>query len=127
MRTHHVFALAAFALLSLTAAAEKSKPETAEPRPLRGDYQVYGGSLGDMLPPTPRDRSLAFHFEGQTARDLFDYIGPDVKKERACSDDPAYRERRRGDLLCVYWKDKGYRCFLGLNLQTGKSENGGIC
>jgi hypothetical protein len=126
MIARRVSALAALAL-SMATAAEKAKPETAEPRPLQGNYQVYGGSLADMLPPTPQDRNLAFRFEGKTARDMFDYIGPDVRKEKACSDDPSYRERRRGDLFCVYWKDSGYRCFLGLNLQTGKSDIGGVC
>jgi hypothetical protein len=127
MNAREVIILALLAVLPLAQAAEKAKQETAEPRPLQGDYQVYGGTLGDMLPPTPKDRNLAFHFEGQTATDLFGYIGPDEKKTKACTDDPEYRERRRGHLSCVYWKDSGYRCFLGLDLRTGKSDYGGIC
>jgi hypothetical protein len=128
MNAHEVRLMLAFlALLPLAHASDEGKQETAEPRPLQGDYQVYGGSLGDMLPPRPKDRNLVFHFEGQTAKDLFDYIGPDVKKSRACTDDSGYRERRRGHLFCVYWKDNGYRCFLGLDLRTGKSNYGGIC
>lgn len=127
MKARDVIMLALCAALPLAQAGDKIKQETAEPRPLQGDYQVYGGSLGDKLPPTPRDRNLAFHFEGQTAKDLFYYIGPDVKKSSACTDDPEYRERRKGHLLCVYWEDSGYRCFLGLDLRTGKSDFGGIC
>jgi hypothetical protein len=122
-------AVAAAALLLLTPgrAAEKATQETAAPRPLTGVYQVYGGSLADMLPPAPKDRNLLVRFEGKTARDLFEYIGPDRKKDAACTDDPDYRERRRGDLTCTYWKSSGYSCLLGLNLKTGKSENGAIC
>lgn len=127
MNASQVFAIGALLLFSRSHAAEKAKPDTAAPRPLNGNYQVYGGSLSDMLPPTPTDRNLTFQFEGKTAKDFFDYIGPDVKKEKACTSDPDYRERRRGDLLCAYWKDSGYRCFLGLDLRSGKSSNGSIC
>lgn len=127
MNARHVFAIGALLLFSLSQAAEKAKPETAAPRPLIGNYQVYGGSQSDMLPPTPTDRNLSFVFEGKTAKDLFNYIGPDVKREKACTPNPDYRERRRGDLFCSYWKDSGYRCFLGLDLRSGKSNNGGIC
>lgn len=127
MNTRQVFLVGALVLVSLAQAAEKTKQETAEPRPLIGNYQVYGGSLSDMLPPTPKDRNLAFRFEGQTAKDLFEYIGPDVKKEKACTDDPDYRERRKGHLHCVYWRASGYRCFLGLDLRTGKSDYGSVC
>lgn len=127
MNPRRAFLVGALSLLSLSHAAEKTKQETAEPRPLIGKYQVYGGSLSDMLPPTPNDRNLAFRFEGQTAKDLFEYLGPDVKKEKACTDDPDYRERRRGDLHCVHWKASGYRCFLGLDLRSGKSNNGSVC
>lgn len=127
MKPRHLFVLAAIALSSVPQAAEKPRQETAEPRRLQGTYHVFGGTIGDQLPPTPTDRNLAFRFEGQTAKDLFEYIGPDVKKEKACTDDPAYRERRRGHLLCVHWSDTGYRCFLGLNLKTGKSDDGGVC
>src|SRR5690349_764562 len=127
MIARQVVTLALLVSFSLAHATEKARQETAEPRPLEGDYQVYGGSLGDKLPPTPKDRNLSFHFEGQTAKDLFEYIGPDVKKNKACTDDPAYRERRRGHLFCVYWKDSGHRCFLGLDLRTGRSDYGGIC
>ena len=119
--------LFACAIAVIPAAGEQSRAETAEPRPLTGNYQVYGGSLADMLPPTSSDRQLAFRFDGQTAQDLFSYIGPDVKKDKACTDDPEYRERRRGHLHCVYWRKTGYRCFLGLDLKTGKSDYGSTC
>jgi hypothetical protein len=114
------------AVFSLATAAEK-KPETAQPRPLSGNYQVYGGSLSEMRPPTPNNRNVSFGFTGQTAKDLFSYIGPDLKKEKSCSGDPDYRERRRGHLHCVYTKENGYACYLGLDLRTGRSDYGSIC
>lgn len=126
MKTRSVSFVGAIMLLSLAQAGER-KQESAEPRPLSGNYQVYGGSLAEMQPPTPNDRNLSFMFVGQTAKDLFNYIGPDIKKENACSGAADYRERRRGDLQCVYSKDSGYTCYLGLNLRAGKSEPGSIC
>jgi hypothetical protein len=125
MNSRLVCIFGALALFSVATAAEK--PETAQPRPLSGDYQVYGGSLSEMRPPTPSDRNVSFGFTGQTAKDLFNYIGPDTKKEKSCSGDPDYRERRRGHLHCVYTKENGYICYLGLNLRTGKSDYGSIC
>lgn len=115
------------AIATLARAGEPARVESAEPRPLTGNYQVYGGSLADMVPPTAGDRNLAFRFVGQTAQDLSSYVGPDVKRAQACTDAPDYRERRRGHLHCVYWRKTGYRCFLGLDLKTGKSGNGSIC
>ncbi|MDO8066238.1 MULTISPECIES: hypothetical protein [unclassified Janthinobacterium] len=118
--------LSACALISLAQSAEIDL-KMAEAKALSGRYQVYGGSLAEMLPPTPNDRHVSFRFKGQAARDLFNGIGPDVRRELACSGDPDFRERRRGHLLCVHNKDNGYACLLGLDLRTGKSEAGGIC
>ncbi len=118
--------VAALVLYSLASAAEK-KPEGWDGRPkaLKGDYQVYGGTLSEMLPPTRKDRKVAFMFTGQLAKDLFDQIGPDAKM--SCGDAPDYRERNRGDLSCTYTKDNGYACYFGLDVPTGKSTNGSIC
>jgi hypothetical protein len=118
--------LGACALISLAQSAE-SRVETAAAKVLSGRYQVYGGSLAEMLPPTPNDRHVSFRFKGQSARDLFNGIGPDVRREHACSGDPEDRERRRGHLLCVYSRENGYTCLLGLDLRTGTSEAGGVC
>lgn len=127
MKTYVILLASTLGLAPLAQAAEQAKHEPGAPRPVQGSYHVYGGTLGDPLPPTPNDKNLAFVFEGQTAKDLFNYIGPDIKRDKACTDDPDYRERRRGHLFCVYWKDSGYRCFLGLDLRIGKSDHGGTC
>ncbi len=127
MNARQVLAICMLPLCSLSQATDTTKPETGQARPLIGNYLIYGGSVADMRPPTPADRNLSLRFEGQTAKDLFENIGPDVKKAKACTDDPDYRERRRGDLTCVYWKSSGYRCLLGLDLRSGKSIIGGTC
>lgn len=71
-------------------------PPPGTPRPLRGDYQIYGGTLSEMLPPTSNDKKVAFMVTGPAAKDLFLQIGPDVARENACSEANDYRERRRG-------------------------------
>lgn len=106
-------------------AAKKQEQWDGRPKPLQGDYQVYGGELGDAVPPTAKDRKVAFMFKGPLAKELFGQIGPDAKV--ACSSAEDYRERNRGDLSCTYTKDEGYRCYFGLNVPTGKSTYGSIC
>lgn len=115
------------AFFSLAHATEKKEEEWYGAKPLKGDYQVYGGTLSEKLPPTQKDRKVAFLFKGQFAQDLFNQIGPDVKKDDACSSAADYRERRRGDVDCVYTKDSGYSCYFGLDVPTGKSTYGSIC
>jgi hypothetical protein len=95
------------------------------PKPLKGDYQVYGGTLSEVQPPTPKDRKVAFMFKGPLAKELFDQIGPDAKE--SCSDAAGYRERNRGDLSCTHTREDGYACYFGLDVPTGKSTNGSIC
>ena len=106
-------------------AADTSPPGT--PKPLRGDYQIYGGTLSEMLPPTSNDKKVAFMVTGPAAKDLFLQIGPDVARENACSEAKDYRERRRGDLSCVHMKGEGYSCYFGIDLKTGRGMHGAIC
>lgn len=112
-------------LYSMAHAAEKKPPTwDGRPKPLKGDYQVYGGTLSEVMPPTSKDRKVAFMFTGPLAKELFGQIGPDVKM--SCSDAAGYRERRRGDLMCTHDED-GYSCYFGLDVPRGKSTYGAIC
>lgn len=126
MSTRMVFIIVLLGLHSLTQAVEKAQATwDGMPKPLKGDYQVYGGTLSEAIPPTSKDRKVAFMFKGPLAKDLFNQIGPDAKM--SCSDAAGYRERNRGDLSCTYTKDDGYTCYFGLDVPTGKSTNGSIC
>ncbi|MDQ2819271.1 MAG: hypothetical protein M3Y65_02535 [Pseudomonadota bacterium] len=111
-------------LLLVASSLAVAAPSGSAPRPLKGDYQVYGGSLGDMESPTPKDRKVAFMFTGPLAKDLFSQIGPDMKD--TCGASPTHRERQRGDLSCTR-DTEGYRCYFGLNVVTGKGMDGSIC
>jgi hypothetical protein len=120
-----MFFVLALAMCSLPRAAEKPETWDGRPKPLKGDYQVYGGELGDPVPPTKKDRKVALMFKGPLAKDLFDHIGPDRKD--ACGAGPDHRTRLRGDLACTWDKGDGYSCYFGLDVPTGKSTNGSIC
>ena len=127
MSARLVVIFAALALYALAQAGEK-KPERAWdaiPKPLKGEYQVYGGTLSEIMPPSRKDRKVTFKFTGPLAKDLFDQIGPDAKL--SCGGAADYRERNKGDLSCTYTKNDGYACYFGLDVPTGKSTNGSIC
>ena len=112
------------ASMLLICSAAAAVPWNSAPQPVNGSYQMYGGELDDMKPPTGKDRKVSFMFSGPLAREMFDSIGPDLKA--ACSDAPDYRERRRADLSCTRYRGE-YRCYVGLNIVSGKSTVGSIC
>lgn len=118
------YLVSALLLLPQAHAAEKD-PSRFMAKPLKGDYYVYGGSIGDKTPPTPKDRKLSLMLTGPLAKELFDHIGPDLKD--ACGAGPDNRERNRGDLICLWTKDEGYSCYIGLDVRTGKSMVGVTC
>lgn len=119
--------IGALALCSLVNAAEKTPQWSPDFKPFNGTYQIYSGSLSELQPPTPTDKQASVMLNGAAARDLFDQIGPDVKRNESCSSDPGFRQRRKGHLDCVHTKEDGYRCYFGINLRTGKSTYGSIC
>jgi hypothetical protein len=125
MSARLMFIVTALALYSLARAGEKSESQGFDQKPLKGVYLIYGGQLGDTVPPTKKDRKVAFTFKGPLAKDLFDQIGPD--KKDACGAAPDHRIRDRGDLSCIWDKREGYSCYFGLNVPTGKSTYGAIC
>jgi len=123
---HRLLCILSLATLFCTAyAAEKKDEGRYAAKPLKGDYYIYGGTLGEMLPPTKNDKKVSFMFTGPLAKEFFDQIGPDIKD--SCSSAPDYRERTKGDLSCTYTKDEGYACHFGLDAKTGKSTYGSIC
>lgn len=129
MRVCLVFAavLAVHTVPDATDQTTEKKPvqRDGSPKPLKGDYQVYGGTLSEALPSTRNDRKVAFMFTGPLAKELFDQTGPDAKP--SCSDAPGYRERNRRDFSCTYTKEDGYTCYFGLDVVTGRSTRGSIC
>lgn len=111
-------------LLLTCSTVAAAPPRSSAPKPIRGTYQIYGGGLGDMVPPTKKDRKVSLAFTGAFAKELFDQIGPDMKD--ACGASPDHSERQRGDIDCVR-DGKKYLCYVGLDVLTGKSTGGAIC
>lgn len=93
--------------------------------PLNGRYAIYGGSLGDPLPPNRKDQRIAFWIEGRAAKRLFDAMGPDLRN--ACGVDGEYRLRQRAELRCSYHPRDGHHCDFGFDLLTGRSIGGSQC
>lgn len=124
MNLRAVYLASALLLLPFAQAAEKEEGRLMA-KPLKGDYDVYGGSIGDKTPPTPKDRKLSLMLTGPLAKELFDHIGPDVKD--ACGASADQRDRSKGDLICLWTKEEGYACYIGLDVRTGKSMVGVSC
>ena len=125
MNARLVCLVSTLALLPFAHAADKKDGGRYLAKPLKGDYYVYGGSIGDSTPPTQKDRKLSVMFSGTLAKDLFEHIGPDAKM--ACGAASDYRQRNRGDLQCSWAKDDGYSCYFGLDVRTGKSISDSSC
>ena len=77
MKVRLTFIIATLSLYSVAQAGDKQEPQGSGVKLLKGDYMIYGGNLGDTVPPTKKDRKVAFTFKGPLAKDLFDHIGPD--------------------------------------------------
>lgn len=127
MNLRRVCGVGVLALFSAAHATGKKEEGRYLAKPLQGDYYAYSGTLAEMAPPTLKDRKVSFMLTGRLAKDMFNQIGPDVTKEDACSSSPDYRERRRGDLDCIFTKEDGYSCYIGLNVATGKSRSAALC
>jgi hypothetical protein len=97
----------------------------AVPKPLKADYVIYSGDLGEQMPPTKNDRKISINVTGQPAKEIFDSIWPDIKAE--CNTEKGGRERRKDNVWCFYLPGSGYECYFGFDLRTGKSIDGGEC
>jgi hypothetical protein len=94
-------------------------------KPLKAQYSIYSGALGEREAPTKDERKLSIAIEGQAAKEIFDSIYPDAQV--TCSDEPGERLRSKGKVACIYQPRTGYRCSLGVNLRTGESISGASC
>lgn len=80
--------------MALLAGAAQAEPVEADaPKQLKADYVIYSGDLGEQLAPTATDRKISIHVTGQSAKDIFTSIGPDIKVE--CSTEKGEREPER--------------------------------
>jgi hypothetical protein len=115
----------ATALLSLARAADPSSDPYGLWKPLQGAiYKFHSGIVADRTLPTANERRLTILVDGKAAKEIFDSIGPD-HAGGTCSDAKGDRHRRKKGVVCDYTaqdekdKDGPYRCWIGVNLQTG--------
>ncbi len=90
---------------------------------LRGNYMLYGGDLSDRTLPNRRDAKISITIVGTLARAMFDHMGKRSEIEFCAG----VEARSRGDVICALGNDRSVECYVGLNLNTGKSINGIIC
>jgi hypothetical protein len=111
-------------LLSISQAAEWSGKQ----KTLQATYLIHSGDVGDRGEPTFTDRRLAIAIKGDSAKEIFDMIGPDLRA--TCSGRSGERDRLKGDLFCTYHATgaaSGYRCWIGVDLRHGKSISAVSC
>jgi hypothetical protein len=92
-------------------------------KPFAGKYTLYGGFLDEAHSPTPGDTKLVVNLTGNSAKEMFNGIGPDG--QTTCADGDA-RLRQRDMLLCRYHPKDGYWCTFGFDLSTGLSIGGAV-
>lgn len=116
-----------YVIVALPCFAIARAPEQGSHKKMVGSYRVYGGALGDPLPPSAADKKIMFSIEGSAAREMFDAIGPDVKD--ACTDQTGIRSRQRDheNLSCQRSAKGEYSCNFGFDLRSGKSIGGIVC
>lgn len=118
-----------FLLVGATALAAAEDLPLEAWRPLQVRYTIFsGGSLSDREAPTSTDRKLTILVDGRAAREIFDSIGPDMPS--SCSDEKGDRTREKQGVQCFYNATrgaKGYQCWIGVNLRTGKSTPTASC
>lgn len=117
--------LPAVVLLAGTSGAAEKPVYPAPAKPLRAEYTIYSGELGNEQVPTKNDRKLAVEVSGPAAKEIFDSLYPDSKV--TCSEEKGERLRSKGHVWCSYTPSDGHRCFFGFNLRTGQSIPGGSC
>lgn len=99
-------------------------------RALNATYTIFSGSyLADREAPTKTDRKLTILVAGQPAKEIFDSIGPDLPE--TCSMEKGDRDRLKQGVACFYnakrGSPKGYRCWIGIDLRTGKGVHTVTC
>jgi hypothetical protein len=116
--------LAIASVISFAAASVPGDPSGLW-RPFAGVYKIHSRDVADRVPATSQDRRPTVNFEGKTAQEVFESLGPDLAT--TCSGETGDRARQKKGITCMYTaqdaksKDGPYRCWIGLDLRTGES------
>ena len=122
--TGTMVSLAVVAMMPIAIASVPGDPSGLW-KPFAGVYKLHSGGVADRTPSTLQDRRLTVNFDGTTAHEVFDSLGPDLAT--TCSGDRGDRARAKKGITCMYTmqdaktREGPYRCWIGLNLKTGES------
>lgn len=128
--TPAIICLAVAAMIPLAFAQVPGDPSGLW-KPFAGVYKIHSGGVADRTPATANDRRLTVNFNGKTAQEVFDSLGPDLPT--TCSGETGDRAREKKGVTCVYTamdaksKEGPYRCWIGVNLKTGESTPTSSC
>lgn len=95
-------------------------------KPYPAIYKIHSGIVSDRTAPTSNDRVLTVLVDGPAAKEIFESIGPDSPDKRSGAEGD--REREKKGVNCIYTaqlsnpKSSHYRCWIGLNLETGEGD-----
>jgi hypothetical protein len=126
MRKLTLLVLAGFCQLINAGESENKPHELNEWNHLQANYKIHSGDTAYSELPTKDDSAFTVAFRDEAAKQVFEQIGPDVKP--VCDDAKGYRERRKKGVYCSYTarlenpKNSHYRCWIGINLQTGEGD-----
>src|SRR5690349_11270606 len=93
-----ILLIAVAMVLSAASRAQEKPVYPAPSKPLKAEYTIYSGGLGDEQAPTKDERKLAIEISGQGAKEIFDSLYPDAKV--TCSGEAGERLRRKGHVWC---------------------------
>lgn len=126
MRKLTLLVLVAVFQLASAGQNEKKQHDLNEWNSLNANYKIHSGNTAYSELPTKADSAISVAFRDESARQVFEQIGPDIKP--VCDDAPGYRERRKKGVFCSYTarlenpKNAHYRCWIGIDLRTGEGD-----
>lgn len=93
---------------------------------LQARYLIHSETATYPEAATKEDRVIAVVIDGKAAKELFDLTGPDFQP--SCTLEKGDRARRKKGVECIYTavdaksQSGPYRCWIGLNLNTGDGD-----
>jgi hypothetical protein len=90
---------------------------------LSGDYIIYGGGLGDPVPPTKDDAKVWIGISGPLASDMYRRLGKQSELKDSCGGPT----REKKDVSCSLDAQGNAKCYVNFDLRTGEVSGGTIC
>jgi hypothetical protein len=116
-------ALAGLPILAVTAGslfAQAARNDGQAQGRYSGEFAIYGGAPGDIVPPTEENARLGLTIEGPLAARMYRELGPKAQQKECVPDNMEIRDQ--GDISCGREKGGGRTtCYIAFDLRAGKS------